>query len=135
MKIAFYAITLAVASAAVPFATAQSKAPEQGTITNVEKQDVATPPVRPGAEPVRTPLQSHYTVYNISVQLKCDVYVGRYESELDDLPSTLSPPNTVPVRLDKHAMYLDFPGNTVRTTIVHHEASREGACAQSAPAK
>jgi hypothetical protein len=135
MKIAFDAITLAVVSATALFATAQSKASEPGTIINVEKQDVATPPVREGANPVRTPLQSHYSVYNISVQLKCDVYVGRYESELDDLPSTLSPQNSVPVRLDKHAMYLDFPGDTVRTTIVHHEVSREGACAQSAPAK
>jgi hypothetical protein len=135
MKIGFCAIILAVVGAMVPFASGQSKAPQQGTITKVEKQDVATPPVRQGAEPVRTPLQSHYSVYNISVQLKCDVYVGRYESELDDLPSTLSPQNSVPVRLDKHVMYLDFPGDTVRTTIVHHEVSREGACAQSAPAK
>jgi hypothetical protein len=135
VKIAFDAITLAVVSAAALFATAQSKASEQGTIINVEKQDVATPPVREGANPVRTPLQSHYSVYNISVQVNCDVYVGRYESELDDLPSTLSAQSSVPVRLNNRAMDLDFPGDTVTTTIVHHEVSHEGACAQSAPAR
>jgi len=133
MKTGFY--ILAVVIATVPFAAAQSKAVQQGTITKVEKQDVSSPPVRAGAEPVRTPLQSHYSVYNISVKLNCEVYVGRYESELNDLPSSLSPQSSVPVRLEKHAMYLDFPGDTVKTTIVHHEASHEGACAQSAPAK
>ena len=74
-------------------------------------------------------------MYNVSVQLNCDVYVGRYESELDDLPAALSPQSTVPVRLNKNVMYLDFPGDTVKTRIVHRQVSQEGTCAQSAPAK
>jgi hypothetical protein len=135
MKTGLYASILACVVATVPLVVAQSKPSQQGTIISVQKQEIATPPVRTGADPVRTPLQSHYTVYNVSVQLNCDVYVGRYESELDDLPTALSPQSTVPVRLNKHAMYLDFPGDTVRTTIVHHAVSHEGACAQSAPAK
>ena len=135
MKTGLYSSILACVSATLPLVVAQSKPSQQGTIINVQKQQVATPSVRTGADPDRTPLQSDYTMYNVSVQLNCDVYVGRYESELDDLPAALSPQSTVPVRLNKHAMYLDFPGDTVRTTIVHHEVSHEGACAQSAPAK
>jgi hypothetical protein len=135
MKTGLYATILAFVSATVPFATAQPRTSQQGTIISVQKQQVATPSVRTGADPDRTPLQSHYTVYNVSVQLNCNVYVGRYESALDDLPAALSPQSTVPVRLNKNVMYLDFPGDTVKTRIVHHEVSPEGACAQSAPAK
>ncbi len=136
MKIVLCVSILAVVSAvAVPSATGQSKQSKEGTIIDVQKQDVATPSVRAGAEAVRTPLQSHYYLYNISVQLNCDVYVGRYESELNDLPSALSPHNSVPVRLEKHVMYLDFPGDTVKMQIVRHKVSAAGACGQTAIAE
>jgi len=136
MKISLCVSILAVIIAVtVTYAVGQSKQPQQGTIVNVEKQDVATPPVRTGAAATRTPLQSHYYLYNVSVQLNCGVYVGRYETELADLPSALSPNNSVPVRLQKHVMYLDFPGNTLKMPIVRHKVSHEGACDQTASAK
>ena len=136
MKIAFCVTILAVISAvSVPRATAQSKPSQDGIILNVQKQDVATPPVRAGADPVHTPLQSHYYLYNVSVRLNCEVYVGRYASELDDLPSALSPNNSVPIRVQKHVMYLDFPGDTVKMQIVRHRVSHEPACDQAASAK
>jgi hypothetical protein len=91
MKTGLYSSILACVSATVPLVVAQSKLSQQGTIISVQKQQVATPSVRTGADPDRTPLQSDYTMYNVSVQLNCDVYVGRYESELDDLPAALSP--------------------------------------------
>src|SRR6266576_5073115 len=130
MKIRLCVSILAIVSAVtVTYAVGQSKQPQQGTIVNVQKQDVATPPVRTGADADRTPLQSHYYLYNVSVRLNCDVYVGRYESELDDLPSVLSANNSVPVRLQKHMMYLDLPGDPVKMRIVHHKVSDEAACA------
>ena len=136
MKIARCVNILAIVSAVtIPAATGQSTQSLEGTIVTVQKQDVATPPVRTGADPVRTPLQSHYYLYDASVRLNCELYVGRYESELDDLPSALSPNNRVPVRLKKHAMYLDFPGDTVKMQIVHHKVSHEAACGQAALAK
>src|SRR5207245_614316 len=126
MKLRLCVSILAIVSTvAVTYAVAQSKQPQQGTIVNVQKQGVATPPVRPGADPDRAPLQSHYYLYNVSVQLNCDVYVGRYESELDDLSSELSANNSVQVRLLKHVMYLDFPGDTLKMQIVHHTVSHE----------
>jgi hypothetical protein len=136
MKLGLYVSILAVASAVpVTYANGQSKQPQQGMIVSVQEQDVATPPVRTGAEANRTPLQSHYNVYKVSVQLNCDVYVGRYESELDDLPSALSPDNSVSVRLEKRLMYLDFPGDTVKMRIVRRTVSDKGACGQTALAK
>jgi hypothetical protein len=124
-----------VTTMAITFAVGQSKQPQQGTIVQVRKQDVSTPPVRTGADADRTPLESHYYLYNVSVRLNCDIYVGRYESELNDLPSELSANNSVPVRLQKHMMYLDLQGDTVKMRIVHHQVSDEAACAQSASAK
>jgi hypothetical protein len=128
-------ILSAISTVTVPLSAAQSTQSQQGTIVRVQKQNVATPPVRPGADPDRTPLQSHYYLYNVSVQLNCEVYNLRYESELDDLPSALSANDRVPVRLKKNVMYLDFPGDTVRMRIVHHKVNSETACAQTATAK
>jgi hypothetical protein len=136
MKLGLCVSILAVVSGVtVTYASGQSKQSQQGTIVQVQKQDVAEPAVRTGAAATRAPLQSHYTLYNVSVRLNCDVYVGRYESELDNLPSELSANNSVPVRLQKHVMYLDFPGDTVKMQIVHRKVSAEGACGQTAVAK
>jgi len=136
MKIGLCLTILAIVNAVtVCPAAAQSEQSQQGTILNVQKQDVATPSTRTGAPANRAPLQSHYFLYNVSVQVNCEVYVGRYETELNDLPSAMSANNAVPVRLQKKVMYLDFPGDTVQMRIVQHKVSREGACGQTAPAK
>jgi len=136
MKSSLFVVILAVVSAvAFTSATGQSKPSQEGVIVNVNKQDVATPPVRAGASPVHTPLQSHYYLYNVSVQLNCDIYVGRYESEFDDLPDALSPNNHVPIRITKRVMYLDFPGESVKIQIVRHKVSHADACGQASLAK
>jgi hypothetical protein len=121
-----------ISAVTVPYATAQSTQSQEGTIISVQKSDVAMPAVRAGANPDRTPLQSHYYVYNASVRLNCEVYDGRYESELGDLPDSLAANNRVPVRISKNLMYLDFPGHTVKMRIVHHKISRETTCEQTA---
>jgi hypothetical protein len=127
---------LAIVSAVpIPYAVGQSKQPQQGMIVSVQKQEVSTPPVRTGADPARTPVQSHYYLYNVSLRLNCDVYLGRYESEFNDLPSALAPNNSVPVRLVKHTMYLDFPGDSVKMRIVKHKVSQAEGCDQTASAK
>ena len=136
MKISLLIVTLAVVSAiAVPSAICQAKPSQEGVIVSVDKEDVATPPVRAGATVGRGPLQSHHYLYNVSVQLNCDIYVGRYESESDDLPDALSPNNHVPIRIAKHVMYLDFPGESVKMQIVRHKVSHADACGQAGPTK
>jgi len=136
MKVSLFVVILAVVSAvAVPSADGQAKPSPEGTIVNVNKQDVATPAVRAGANLDHAPLQSHYYLYNVSVQLNCDIYVGSYESESDDLPDTLSPNNHVPIRIAKHVMYLDFPGAPVKMQIVRHKVSQADTCGQAGLAK
>ena len=136
MKLSLFVVILAVVSAVVvPFATGQSKPSQDGMIVNVNKQNVATPAVRAGADLDHAPLQSHYYLYNVSVQLNCDIYVGRYESESDDLPDSLSPNNHVPIRITKHVMYLDFPGEPLKMQIVRHKVSHADACGQAGLAK
>jgi hypothetical protein len=127
-------ILAAVSAVMVPRATAQSTQSQEGTIVSIQKRNEASPPVKAGADVDRTPLQSNYYRYKISVQLNCEVYDLRYESEFNDLPSELSANNRVPVRLKKNVMYLDFPGDTVKMRVVHHKVS-ETACQQSATAK
>ncbi len=127
-------ILAAVSAVTVPRTTAQSAPSQEGTIVSVQRRNEASPPVRAGADVGHAPLQSHYYRYDVSVQLNCEVYNLRYESEFDDLPSELSANHRVPVRLKKNVMYLDFPGDTVKMRIVHHKVS-ETPCQQSATAK
>jgi FlaG/FlaF family flagellin (archaellin) len=72
-------ILAAISAVTVPCGTAQSSPSQQGKIVSVQKQTVATPPVRAGADVDRAPLQSQYYLYNVSVQLNCEVYDLRYE--------------------------------------------------------
>ncbi len=127
-------ILAAVSAVTLPRATAQPTQSQEGTIVSVQKRNEASPHVRAGADVDHAPAQSDYYRYNVSVQLNCEVYNLRYESELNDLPSELSANNCVPVCLKKNVMYLDFPGDTVKMRIVHHKVS-ETACQQSATAK
>ena len=136
MKISLCVSILAVVSAVtVPSATGKSLQSREGIIVNVQTQKVATPPIGTGVDPFFTPLQSHYYLYNIFVQLNCDVYAARYESEREDLPSALSRHNPVRVRLEGHAIYLEFPGDILQMRIVHHTVNTEGACGQTALAR
>jgi hypothetical protein len=128
-------ILAAITAVTVPSATAQSIQSQEATIVSVQKQNVATPRLRAGADVDRAPLQSHYYLYNVSVQVNCEVYKLRYESEFNDLPSALSANSHVPVRLKKNVMYLDFPGDTVQMRVVHHKVNSETACQQTAMAK
>jgi hypothetical protein len=107
-------ILAAVSAVTVPRTTAQSTPSQEGTIVSVQRRNEASPPVRAGADVGHAPLQSQYYRYDVSVQLNCEVYNLRYESEFDDLPSELSANHRVPVRLKKNAMYLDFPGDMVK---------------------
>ena len=136
MKLSLFVVVLVIVSGInIPSAAGQSKPSQEGTILTVSKQDVATPALRAGANPDHAPLQAHYFLYNVSVQLNCDIYVGRYESEFDDLPDALSANNHVPIRITKHVMYLDFPGEPVKMQIVRHQVSHADACGQAALAK
>jgi hypothetical protein len=55
--------------------------------------------------------------------------VGRYETTLDFLPSALTPNKTIPVRLTKHVLYFDIPGERdMQMEIVHRNIDRSTSC-------
>jgi hypothetical protein len=55
-----------------------------------------------GGSPSDAPLQAED--YDIGIRLNCNIYIDRYESATDYLPSVFSPKQSVDVRLQKHVM-------------------------------
>jgi hypothetical protein len=97
----------------------QSKGFQQGTVLSVERQEVVSPNqcCYSGSD---APLQSQYYSYDVSVRVGCGTYVGHYETPFDYMPSAFSPNKAIPVRLTKHVMYFDVPGERdMKMGIVH----------------
>jgi len=69
-------------------------------------------------------------VYDIGIRLGCDVYVGRYQSAIDYLPSVFAPNHEVDVRLEKHVLYVSLPSrdSEVKMGIVGHKHAKEQGC-------
>ena len=108
------------------FAKAQSADATQGTIVSIQKSTVATPEISGAGDATDNPLQTQYHRYDISVKVGDGLYVGRYESEFNDLSDSLAPNHVVSVRLQKGVMYLDSQGDSLKTTIVSRKGdSRE----------
>ena len=108
------------------FAKAQSADATQGTIVSIQKSIVATSEITGAGDATDNPLQTQYYRYDISVKVGYGLYVGRYESEFNDLSDSLAPNHVVSVRLQKGAMYLDSQGDSLKTTIVSRKGdSRE----------
>jgi hypothetical protein len=106
----------------------QSKGFQQGTVVSVERQEVVSPNqcCYSGTD---APLQTQYYAFDISVRVGCGTYVGRYESYIDYLPSAFSANNEIPVRLTKHVMYFDVPGERdMKMGIVHRSIDRAVPC-------
>lgn len=105
----------------------QSTAFVQGTVLSVDKEDVQSPEYMGGTNPSDAPLQSTYYAYNVSIHVGCATYVGRYETPFEYFPSAFSPNHPVDVRLTKHVMYFNVPGeNDMKIPIVHHSNDASG---------
>jgi hypothetical protein len=81
--------------------------------------------------PSDAPLQAEDYSYDIGIRLNCNIYVGRYESATNYLPSVFSPKRSVDVRLQKHVMYVSLPESDreVKMGIVGHSRVKEEGCA------
>jgi hypothetical protein len=101
---------------------------ETATVVSVDKYEV--PSNDAGGTPTDAPLQSQDYAYNVGIRLNCNVYVGRYESATDYLPSVFAPNHEVDVRLQKHIMYVSLPDgdNVVKMGIVSHKRVKEQSC-------
>ena len=83
-----------------------------------------------GGSPSDAPLQAEDYSYEIGIRLNCNIYIGRYESATDYLPSVFSPKHSVDVRLQKHIMYVSLPESDreVKMGIVGHSRVTEEGC-------
>jgi hypothetical protein len=108
-------------------AFASAKQPYQSaTVVSVANHE--TPSVCVG-NPTDAPLQSEVYSYDIGIELNCTVYMVRYETGLDYLPSVFSPNQTLEVSLDKHVMNVNLPGaREVRLSIARRTRVENTSC-------
>jgi hypothetical protein len=107
---------------------ARTKQPYQSeTVVGVATHD--TPSNHVG-NPTDAPLQPEVYSCDVGIQLNCTVYVVRYETGLDYLPSVFSPHQTVEVSLQKHVMNVDLPP-AVRVSIDSRSRVKDTSCALS----
>jgi hypothetical protein len=65
----------------------------------------------------------------VSFRLSCTVYVGRYKSAIEYLPSVFEAGHSVEVSIGKPFMYVNIPGNgEVKLRVVRHYAVTENPC-------
>jgi hypothetical protein len=101
-------VWVSAASAKEP-ASAKKSAYVAGTVVQIQKNQPQSNYV--GSSPSDAPLESNAFEYEVSVRVNCDTYIGRYQSEFDYLPAVFTPNRAVEVRLQKHVMYVDVPGD------------------------
>lgn len=110
------------------FAKASKQAGYQtATVISVEKH--VTIPTYVGS-PSDAPLQTQEYSYDVGIRLNCNVYVGRYESATDYLPTDFATNHNVDVRLEKHVMYVSLSqqDRDIKLGIVSHKRLSEQAC-------
>jgi len=80
--------------------------------------------------PTDAPLEPQVYSYDIGIQVNCTVYVVRYDTPLDYLPSVFSPHQTVEISLQKHVMKVNLPGGrAVSLSIASRSQVRDTSCA------
>jgi len=67
--------------------------------------------------------------YDISIRLNCSVYVGRYKSAFEYLPSVFAANQTIAVSLEKHVMVVKGSDNgEIKLVIIQRHAVSENSC-------
>jgi hypothetical protein len=101
---------------------------EPATIVSVERYQTTSNYL--GENPADAPLRARDYTYDIGIRLACNVYVGRYQSAINYLPSSFATNQIVDVRLQKHVLYVSVPGNDwdLKMGIVSHRRVRDESC-------
>ena len=67
--------------------------------------------------------------YDIAVQLSCDVYTGRYQSDTEHLPSALEPDHAIEARVQKRLLYVKTDQDRViEMRLVGHRRAKGDSC-------
>jgi hypothetical protein len=104
-----FRILFLLATLAVPIISFAADAYQHATIVAVEKRAPATTYFHDS--PSEAPLAANRVSYDISVQMQCTIYVGRYRSEMNYLPAEFVVNHPVDIRLLKNVMYVSVPGS------------------------
>ena len=105
--------------------------PASQTATVVSVDEYEAPSNYIGS-PTDAPLQPTEYADDIGIRLGCEVYVGRYESAIDYLPSAFTPNHSVNVRIQKHILYVTLSGDReVKMSIIRHVRAKDASCASN----
>ncbi|HZR56071.1 MAG TPA: hypothetical protein VFA74_04295 [Terriglobales bacterium] len=119
---------LLVSSALVTSIYAEAK-PKFQTATVVSVQKHETPSNYVGDNPSDAPLQSTVYSYDIGIRLNCALYVARYDSAFNYLPSAFTPNQNIEINLQKHVVEVALPGNRdVRMSINRRNQDKDASC-------
>ena len=114
---------LLILVAAAP-AHPKAKSYQTGTILSIRSREANGVSYR---VPTRAPVRDTVFTHDVSVRVGDTVFVGRYNSWTDYLPSTWTEGSSVQVRIGKHNMYLKGPeGDDFQLRIVSRRPLREG---------
>jgi hypothetical protein len=104
-----------------PAAQAYSAEFVRGTVVRVQKHKTQFPEYTVGgSNPSDAPLSTSYYSFEVSIRSACTIYVGRYLTPFNYLPSAFTDDKSVSVRLTKHVMYFELPDHPdLRMGIVH----------------
>ena len=103
---------------------------QSATVVSVENHQAGSNYV--GDNPSDAPLQPVVFAYDIGIRLNCVVYVGRYQSAFDYLPSVFTPNNMLAVNRENHIMYVRVPGSRdVKMGIDSHSRLKDASCVAS----
>ena len=106
---------------------AKQESYQPGTVLTVEKY--VAPSYYTGS-PVDAPLQPREYSYDVGIRVDCTTYVGRYQSAINYIPSSIAPNHPVQVLLHKHTLSVWMPelGREVEMRIVRHKPVKDEAC-------
>jgi hypothetical protein len=106
---------------------AKQESYQPGTVLSVDRYVAATYYT---GSPVEAPLQPREYSYNVGIRVNCTTYVGRYDSAINYLPSSIAPNHPVQVLLRKHTLCVWMPelGREVEMRIVRHKPVKDKAC-------
>ena len=83
--------------------------------------------------PTDAPLQPTESADDIGIRLGCEVYVGRYKSATDYLPSTFRAGHSAQISVDKYTIYVRALGaDDVKLELVRSYRSLGGGCPSGA---
>ena len=101
---------------------------QAGLVVSVQKYTPTSNYV--GDNPTDAPPQADDYAYDIGIRLECNVYVGRYHSAIDFLPSIFAPNHPVDLRLTKHLLFVSDPAldREIKMGIVSHSRLKDESC-------